>query len=93
VCERWRESGGQGFLNFLKDMGPRPWNKTLDRKNPQGHYEPTNTRWASAKVQAYNQRRFIWRDTTPPPVEKVGVMEARVEEYATGFEVETVCAF
>jgi hypothetical protein len=93
VCKRWREANGQGFLNFLSDLGPRPWGKTLDRVNPQGHYEPTNTRWADAKDQTNNQRRFRWRGTTPPPVEKVRVMEARVEEYATGFEVETACAF
>jgi hypothetical protein len=90
VCARWREPHGQGFLNFITDMGPRSWGKTLDRINPQGHYEPTNCRWATRKEQVHNQRRFIWKDTTPPPVEKVRKMEARVNEYANGFEVEAV---
>jgi hypothetical protein len=61
-------------------MGPRPWGKTLDRINPQGHYEPTNCRWATWKVQGNNQRRLRWKDTTPPPVEGVRKMEARVSE-------------
>ncbi len=28
-----------GFKNSCDDMGPRPVGKTLDQKNPQGHYE------------------------------------------------------
>ena len=81
VCDRWLTKGGQGFKNFLDDMGPRPQFKTLDRINPQGHYEPTNCRWATAKVQAENQGRFIWKHREPPPVEDLKVMEARVEDW------------
>lgn len=81
VCERWVLPNGEGFANFLADMGPRPQGMTLDRINPQGHYEPTNCRWATPKEQQWNQRRFIWKDSTPPPVEKVRAMEARVENF------------
>jgi len=81
VCERWLIKGGEGFQNFLDDMGPRPRFKTLDRINPQGHYEPTNCRWATAKVQANNQGRIIWKHAEPPPVEDVKVMEARVDDW------------
>ena len=81
-CERWLLPRGEGFRNFLADMGPRPQGMTCDRINPQGHYDPTNCRWATAKEQAYNQRRFIWKDEEPPPVEKVKVMEARVDDWA-----------
>ena len=82
VCQRWRESEprGQGFLNFLRDMGPRPLGKTLDRVNPRGHYEPGNCRWATAKVQSENQSRWIWRNCPPPPVEKIREMERRIKE-------------
>jgi hypothetical protein len=24
VCARWRERGGYGLRNFLRDLGPRP---------------------------------------------------------------------
>lgn len=87
VCKRWREPGGRGFLNFLRDMGPRPQCKTLDRINPRGHYEPTNCRWATPRVQANNQTRYIWRDCAPPPVEKVREMEKRLdaEDFAYAF--------
>jgi hypothetical protein len=54
VCERWL--GKQGFINFLADMGPRPRGKTLDRKNPNGNYEPGNCRWATNHTQAKNKR-------------------------------------
>ena len=37
-----------------------------------------STRWATADVQAYNQRRIIWKNCEPPPVEKVASMEERV---------------
>lgn len=39
VCERWRSS----FQNFLSDMGARPSRRhSIDRKNNDGHYEPSN---------------------------------------------------
>lgn len=57
ICDRWL--GEHGFENFLADMGPRPENKTLDRKNNDGNYEPSNCRWATASEQQSNQRRQL----------------------------------
>jgi hypothetical protein len=54
VCERWRCQ--VGFLNFLLDMGRRPEGKTLDRENPEGHYEPNNCKWSTDRQQANNKR-------------------------------------
>lgn len=51
VCDRWLKS----FENFLKDVGGKPnKNYTLDRKDNDGHYEPSNCRWATQKQQCNN---------------------------------------
>jgi len=52
VCTRWLNS----FEAFLKDMGRRTKGKTLDRINPNGHYVPSNGRWATATTQGRNRR-------------------------------------
>lgn len=65
-CDGYKDYGGRGitickqwddFKVFLHDMGSRPPNTTLDRKNNDGNYEPSNCRWATPKEQANNTRR------------------------------------
>lgn len=51
VCDRWRE-----FEAFKADMWPRPDGKTLDRRDPNLGYSPTNCRWATALEQRHNRR-------------------------------------
>lgn len=54
ICERWL--GTDGFFNFIEDMGKRPENTTLDRKDTDGDYSPDNCRWADVHTQNGNKR-------------------------------------
>jgi hypothetical protein len=58
VCDRWGV-----FQNFLDDMGKRPSRfHTLDRIDNDGHYEPSNCRWATRDEQAANRRTNVLLD-------------------------------
>lgn len=66
---RWDNYGGRGItvhepwhdvVVFIREIetliGPRPAGHSLDRIDPNGHYEPGNVRWLDAKGQARNRR-------------------------------------
>lgn len=51
VCDRWLES----FENFFEDMGLKPSPKhSIERKNTNGNYEPSNCVWATQLEQMHN---------------------------------------
>lgn len=51
ICDRWRNS----FTNFYNDMGKAPTEyHSIDRRNSNGDYTPTNCRWATPQEQAIN---------------------------------------
>lgn len=49
ICPQW-----MNFINFLQDMGERPKGLTLDRKNNNGNYEPSNCKWSDQIIQTNN---------------------------------------
>jgi hypothetical protein len=54
VCDRWLNS----FENFLIDMDSKPSPEhSLDRKDNDGDYEPSNCRWATDMEQRRNRTR------------------------------------
>lgn len=48
VCDRWL--GSDGFLNFMADVGPQPFDGAgLRRLNQDGDFEPGNVEWGSTR--------------------------------------------
>ncbi len=57
VCDRWLRS----FENFIADMGPRPSRcHSIERKDNNKGYEPSNCCWATRAQQSRNKRNNRW---------------------------------
>lgn len=67
--KHWRHYGGRGIEvrftsleEFFAEAGPRPSpDHSIDRIDNDGHYEPGNVKWSTAKEQRANQRKRLPR--------------------------------
>jgi len=62
ICARWL--GPEGWKHFYEDMGDRPADKTLERRDNDGNYTPKNCRWGSMAEQSRNRstNKLTWAD-------------------------------
>lgn len=84
VCARWRfgENGASGFSCFLADMGRRPSpGHSLDRRENDGNYDPSNCRWATRQEQQRNRRITSFLDWEGRQIPLAEAVERRLITY------------
>jgi hypothetical protein len=60
VCERWRSGDGEGYLNFVADLGTRPSPRhRLVRLDADGCFSGGNCRWSDSHRRRGVPRRLI----------------------------------
>lgn len=91
VCPRWHV-----FENFFLDMGPKPAGLTIERRDNNGNYEPSNCYWATTAEQNRNKgdtQKITFRGKTQSIAEwareiGVGVITLRARIVRYGMPVE-----
>lgn len=89
MCKRWEK-----FENFLADMGEPPPGMTLERKNNDKGYGPSNCRWATPAEQARNKRNVHLIDGVPATIYAaqkgfcLSVLYGRAKRNGTDFVTE-----
>ena len=76
VCPRWLNS----FENFLEDMGIKPENMVLDRKENDKDYTPENCQWVTFKKSTANRSVtvYIGNERVKDLSERLKIPEGRI---------------
>ncbi len=82
VCSRWYD-----FATFASDMGPRPHGMTIERKDVNGHYEPSNCHWATQTAQQRNRRNNKLDESGAAEIRKLRNDGLTLQLIADRFEV------
>lgn len=81
VCDEWNNS----FDVFFRDMGRKPSQfYSIERKDVNGNYEPSNCKWATPVEQARNRRNSLFFEYKD--------VRMSAKWWADLFEVEYSCA-
>lgn len=82
VCDRWRND----WTTFRDDMGERPAEMSIERKDNNGPYSPDNCRWATRSEQQRNRRDNVLLTFAGKTLTRIGWAEE------TGIGYETIKA-
>jgi len=82
VCERW-----QSVENFVEDMGQRAKGMSIERRNVDGNYEPSNCVWLPHGEQPKN--RTNWQHTDEG---KKSISDSRKQDWQDGVYASKVAA-
>ena len=79
VCNRWRfgENGKTGWECFFEDMGPKPLNYALGRKDKLGLFNKDNCKWTTSN----NQFADVMRSGRPRGIVKEPIVYTEKEAW------------
>jgi hypothetical protein len=83
MAAEWRDS----FEAFLRDVGPRPADTTIDRIDTNGDYAPGNCRWATQTEQQNNRRNNVIVEVAG---ERMTLKQAAARHASPGVRYHTV---
>ena len=82
VCDRWLE-----FENFFEDMGERPKELTLERKNNELGYFKENCCWATRAEQIHNSRQTKLTEKLVAEIRQLRSLGVKMANLATIYNV------
>ena len=87
VCDSW-----QDFRVFVANMGEKPSPEhSIDRIDVNGHYEPSNCRWATPAEQAQNKRNNVLTQDMAKAIREDCAAGESMRKIATARKISYAC--